>query len=73
LKAIEQSVLRKEFLTKEELTARLNLPSTRMVDALVKKRKIPCIPLGHRTVRFEWEKVKAALALLEVRAIGQNR
>jgi hypothetical protein len=59
----------KPFLTKEELRQRLNLPSTKMVDALVRKRLIPFVRLGHRTIRFDWEKVKAALAKLEVAAI----
>ena len=59
-------------MTKEELRAALNLPSTRMVDELVRKRKIPVIRLGHRTVRFNVEKVAAALERLERKAIGDK-
>jgi len=61
-----------DMLTKEELRARLNLPSTRMVDELVRKRKIPCLRLGHRTVRFNLSKVLAALAKFELKAVGQD-
>ena len=59
-------------MTKEELRAALNLPSTRMVDELVRKRKIPVIQLGHRTVRFNLAKVEAALERLELKAVGQK-
>ena len=60
------------LMTKEELRAALNLPSTRMVDELVRKRKIPVIRLGHRTVRFDVATVAAALARLERKAIGDK-
>ena len=61
-----------DILTKEELRLRLNLPSTRMVDELVKKRKIPILKWGHRTVRFQLTKVLAALAKFEVKAVGSK-
>jgi excisionase family DNA binding protein len=60
------------FLTKEELRDKLNVPSTRMIDELMRKRKIPFTKLGHRTVRFEYEKVRAALEKFEHKAIGQK-
>ena len=41
-----------DLIGKEELRRRLNLPSVRMVEELMRKRKIPFIRLGHRTVRF---------------------
>jgi len=53
------------------LRERLNLPSTRMIDALVRKRRIPMIRFGHRTVRFELAKVEVALERLEKKAVGQ--
>ena len=62
---------RGDFLTKEELRSRLNLPSTRMVDELMKRRKIPYIRLGHKTVRFSWSKCEAALARFEIREVGR--
>ena len=43
-----------------------------MVDELVRKRKIPVIRLGHRTVRFDFVKVEAALERLELKAVGQK-
>lgn len=60
------------LLTKEQLRDALNLPSTRMIDELVRKRKIPVIRLGHRTVRFDLVKVEAALERLELREVGRK-
>ena len=60
------------FLTKEQLREALNLPSTRMIDELVRKRKIPVIRLGHRTVRFDLVKVEAALDRLEFKEVGRK-
>jgi len=57
------------LLTKEELRQRLNLPSTRGVDELTRRRKIPVIRLGHRTVRFSWPAVEAALKKLTTKEI----
>jgi arsenate reductase-like glutaredoxin family protein len=58
-----------ELIDKKELRRRLNLPSVRMVEELMRKRKIPYVRLGHRTVRFSWAKVLAAIAALEHRSI----
>jgi hypothetical protein len=58
-----------ELIGKEELRRRLNLRSIRMVEELMRKRKIPYIRPGHWTVRFSWAKVLAAIAVLEHRAI----
>ena len=58
-----------ELIDKEELRRRLNLPSVRMVEELMRKRKIPYIRLGYRTVRFSWAKVLAAVNAFEHRAI----
>lgn len=60
------------LLTKEQLRAKLNLASTRMVDQLVKKRKIPSLKLGYRTIRFDWGKVQAALEKLEIKEVGRK-
>ena len=60
------------LLTKEQLRDALNLPSTRMVDELVRRRKIPVLRLGYRTVRFDLAKVHAALEKLELKAVGQK-
>lgn len=61
-----------QLLTKKQLRDALNLPSTRMVDELVRRRKIPVLRLGHRTIRFDLAKVQAALEKLELKAIGQK-
>lgn len=61
-----------EFLTKEQLRQRLNLPSTRMIDELVLRRKIPVIKLGHRTIRFNYERVRTALDKLEIKEVGRK-
>ena len=61
-----------ELLTKEELRQRLNLPSTRKIDDMMKKRMIPYLKWGAKTVRFDWLKVQAALEKFELKAIGQK-
>jgi hypothetical protein len=66
------ATLKDRLLTKEELRDKLNVPSTRMIDELMRKRKIPYIKLGAKTVRFDWEKVKAAVDKFEHKAVGQK-
>ena len=58
------------LLSKSQLRKALNLPSTRIVDEMMRRRRIPFIRLGHRTVRFDLDRVLEALSRLEVRAIG---
>jgi len=58
------------LLTKEQLCERLNVDSTDFIDGLMASRKISYLRLGHRTVRFDWEKVQRELARLEVKAVG---
>lgn len=60
------------MLTKEELRQRLNLPSTRKIDDMMKKRMIPYLKWGAKTVRFDWLKVQAALEKFELKAVGQK-
>lgn len=55
------------LLTKRDLAKHLSL-SVRGVERLMARRTIPYFVLGHRTVRFDPTRVKAALAKLEVRA-----
>ena len=61
-----------QMLTKEQLRAELNLPSTRMVDTMMRKRVIPFITLGHRTVRFERAAVEKALSKVETHEAGRK-
>lgn len=56
------------LLDKSQLAERLGI-TVRGVECLVAQRKIPVCRLGHRTVRFSWPKVAAALAKLETHAI----
>ena len=59
------------LLDKEGLKEALNLPSTRTVDALRSKRKIPYLRLGYRTLRYDLDAVKVALAKLTVKEVGR--
>lgn len=59
-----------DFLTKRQLAEALNVPSTRLVDELMRRRKIPYTKLGHRTVRFNRARVLEALKNYEIRPIG---
>jgi hypothetical protein len=58
------------LLSKEEIRHKLNLISIRGVDELVRRRKIPVVRLGHRTVRFSWPAVEAALKRLTIKEIS---
>jgi hypothetical protein len=58
------------LLSKEEIRQKLNLISIRGVDELVRRRKIPVVRLGHRTVRFSWPAVEAALKRLTIKEIS---
>jgi hypothetical protein len=69
---MHQETVPQKLLTKEQLRDRLNLPSTRMVDEMMKKRMIPFQKLGYRTIRFNWDKVCAALEKFEHKAVGQK-
>ena len=61
-----------DLLTKEELRQKLNLPSTRKIDYMMKKRMIPYHKWGPKTVRFDLAKVLAALDKFEHKAVGQK-
>jgi hypothetical protein len=60
------------YLTKEQLRDRLNLPSTRKIDYMMKSGMIPFLKWGPKTIRFDWVKVQAALAKFEHKAVGQK-
>ena len=61
-----------DCLTKEELRERLNLPSTRKIDYMMKSRMIPYQKWGAKTIRFDLKKVMEALEKFEHKAIGQK-
>ena len=58
-----------DLLTKEQVRMQLNLPSTRSVDELVRRRALACVRLGWRTVRFSPQAVQTAIDKLTIRAI----
>lgn len=61
----------RDYLNKLELAERLGL-TRRGVEELMRRRKIPFLTLGHRTVRFFWPAVERALSKFEHRAVGQE-
>jgi hypothetical protein len=58
------------LLTKEQLRERLNVPHVRIIEEMTRKRRIPVVKLGYRTLRYSWPKVQAALEKLTVREMG---
>jgi len=53
----------------KQLSAELPMP-VRSLQTLKRRRKIPYLAIGHRTVRFDLEKVRQALDAFEVKAIA---
>ena len=60
------------YLNKKQLAARIGV-GVRCLDAIVASGKIPFMKLGHKTLRFYWPKVEAALAKFEVKAATDPR
>ena len=59
-----------QLLTKKQLASLLNLPSTRGVDELVRRRVIPIIRLGRKTNRFRWHDVMKAIGRLTIQPLN---
>ena len=57
------------LLTKAQLALKLQL-SVRGVECLSASRKIPVLRISRRCVRYDWEKVRAALQKFEVEAVA---
>lgn len=57
------------LLTKRELARKLNLPSTRSIDELVRRKALPVIRFGWRTLRFSPRAIELAIEKLTVRSI----
>lgn len=70
LRAQSLEMTRNALLTKDEIADLLNL-TRRGVECLVAQRKIPVIRISHRCVRFDWEKVCAALGRFEIKEVGR--
>jgi len=66
----KQQPTTEKLLTKQELAARLDL-TKRGIESLVKARRIPCLRITNKIVRFDWPRVQAALAGYEVKAISK--
>jgi len=49
-----------QLITKEELASRLSMTPD-AIKNLVYRRVIPVLRLGHRTIRFRWSEVEAAI------------
>ncbi len=60
-----------DYLNKLELAAKLGV-TRRVVEDMMRRRMIPYLALGHRTVRFFWPAVERALSKFEHRAVGQE-
>lgn len=70
---VNKPVPLKELLTKEQIVERWHLPSVRMLEGMMRRRKVPYHKLGYRTVRFDPAAVEAALSRLEIKEIGRPR
>jgi hypothetical protein len=57
------------LLTKKQLAAELGMLPTG-IQALTRARKIPVLRISQKTVRYDLERVKAALAKFEVKAVA---
>jgi len=57
------------LLTKKDIAAELSLTLSG-IQALTRKRKIPVIRISHTCVRYDLEKVRAALAKFEQKAVA---
>ena len=60
------------YLSKSQLAEKLGLPSKRAVEEMMRRRKIPYLTFGHRTLRFFWPAVEKALAKFEIKAAGRE-
>lgn len=65
---MKTSVNAKPLLKKAEVAAELNL-TVRGVEDMMRRRKIPFLRMSHKVVRFDLDKVRAALSKFEVQAV----
>jgi excisionase family DNA binding protein len=64
--------LGRHFLSKQELALVVGV-SPRTIDNWTAQKRIPFIRLSARLIKFNLERVKAALARYEVREVGARR
>jgi excisionase family DNA binding protein len=60
------------FLSKQELALVVGV-SPRTIDNWIAQRRIPFIRLSARLIKFNLERVKAALARYEIKEVGARR
>jgi excisionase family DNA binding protein len=65
----EGQTLGRHFLSKQELAAAVGV-SPRTIDSWMAQKRIPFLRLSTRLIRFNLERVKAALARYEIREVG---
>ena len=58
-----------KLIKRTELAEKLSMPPA-LVKEFTRQRKIPCVRLGHRTVRYDIEAVREALKRFEVKAVS---
>jgi len=64
--------LARHFLSKQELALAIGV-CPRTIDSWMAQKRIPFLRLSARLIKFNLERVKAALARYEVREIGGRR
>ena len=62
----------RHFLSKQELALAIGV-SPRLIDSWMAERRIPFLRLSARLIKFNLERVKAALARYEVKEVGARR
>jgi excisionase family DNA binding protein len=62
----------RHFLSKQELALSIGV-SPRTIDSWMAQKRIPFIRLSARLIKFNLERVKAALARYEVKEVGARR
>jgi hypothetical protein len=66
-----KNYMSKKLITAEQLVAELDCGlTTRSIASLRRAKKIPVVKIGYRTLRYDAEKVMAALMRREIKANG---
>jgi excisionase family DNA binding protein len=64
--------LGRELVSKQELALIVGV-SPRTIDNWIAQKRIPFIRLSARLIKFNWERVKAALARYEIKEVGARQ
>jgi hypothetical protein len=60
------------LITTDDVAQRLNV-TPRIVDNMRKARRIPCVVLNRKTIRFDWPAVEAAISELVKKPIKTGK